>query len=105
MKAVYLPMTVQISPGEDDEGGFVSYCPELDIASQGESVEEAAENLRDAVIEYIDALREQGNLQTVLDSRGLEVMPEEPGVARVEVGPGEFVSRLVATFEGDKVSA
>jgi predicted RNase H-like HicB family nuclease len=29
--------------------GFVSLCPELDIASQGESIEEARDNLREAV--------------------------------------------------------
>ena len=32
---------------EDD--GFVSLCPELDIASQGETVEEARSNLIEAV--------------------------------------------------------
>ncbi len=32
---------------EDD--GFVALCPELDVASQGESVEEAKGNLREAV--------------------------------------------------------
>ena len=29
--------------------GFVSLCPELDIASQGDTVEEARTNLREAV--------------------------------------------------------
>ena len=32
---------------EDD--GYVSLCPELDIASQGETVEEARDNLREAL--------------------------------------------------------
>jgi predicted RNase H-like HicB family nuclease len=32
---------------EDD--GFVALCPELDVASQGDSIEEARENLREAV--------------------------------------------------------
>lgn len=29
--------------------GFVSHCPELDVASQGESVEEAKSNLQEAL--------------------------------------------------------
>jgi len=29
--------------------GFVALCPELDIASQGETIETARENLREAV--------------------------------------------------------
>jgi len=34
---------------EREEDGFVSFCPELDIASQGQTVEEASANLREAV--------------------------------------------------------
>ena len=29
--------------------GYVSLCPELDIASQGETVEEASSNLKEAI--------------------------------------------------------
>jgi len=32
---------------EDD--GYVALCPELDIASQGDSIEQALENLKEAV--------------------------------------------------------
>jgi len=34
---------------EREDGGFVALCPELDIASQGASVEEARANLAEAV--------------------------------------------------------
>ncbi|QQR80783.1 MAG: type II toxin-antitoxin system HicB family antitoxin [Deltaproteobacteria bacterium] len=34
---------------EKEGSGYVSLCPELDIASQGDSVEEARENLVEAV--------------------------------------------------------
>jgi len=34
---------------EREGDGFVALCPELDIASQGDSVEEARENLAEAV--------------------------------------------------------
>ncbi len=34
---------------EREGGGFVSLCPELDIASQGDSIEEARDNLREAI--------------------------------------------------------
>jgi predicted RNase H-like HicB family nuclease len=33
---------------EKEGSGYVSLCPELDIASQGDSVEEALSNLREA---------------------------------------------------------
>jgi len=34
---------------EREGDGFVSLCPELDVASQGETVEEATANLKEAV--------------------------------------------------------
>lgn len=34
---------------EREGDGYVSLCPELDIASQGNSVEEARNNLREAI--------------------------------------------------------
>ena len=34
---------------EREEDGFVSLCPELDIASQGDTIEEARANLQEAV--------------------------------------------------------
>jgi predicted RNase H-like HicB family nuclease len=34
---------------EREGSGFVALCPEVDIASQGDSIEEARENLREAL--------------------------------------------------------
>jgi predicted RNase H-like HicB family nuclease len=34
---------------ERENDGYVSLCPELDIASQGDTVEEAKDNLREAL--------------------------------------------------------
>ncbi len=34
---------------EREGSGYVSLCPELDIASQGNSIENARENLREAL--------------------------------------------------------
>ncbi len=34
---------------EAEGDGYVSLCPELDIASQGDSVEQARDNLREAL--------------------------------------------------------
>jgi len=37
-----------------ENDGFVSLCPELDIASQGDTVEEAARNLKEAVELFLE---------------------------------------------------
>ncbi|HEY3876088.1 MAG TPA: type II toxin-antitoxin system HicB family antitoxin [Candidatus Kapabacteria bacterium] len=39
---------------QDEDGGFVSLCPELDVASQGDSVEEALKNLKEAVELFLE---------------------------------------------------
>ena len=39
--------------------GFVAICPELDVASQGDSVEEARNNLREAVELFLETASPQ----------------------------------------------
>jgi predicted RNase H-like HicB family nuclease len=40
---------------EREDYGYVALCPELDIASQGNSVEEASGKLSDALSVFFDA--------------------------------------------------
>ena len=65
------------------EGGwFVSWCPELDVASQGRSVEDAIANLREA-------------LELRLEDASVE-LPEEPFLlttVEVERAPAARASR------------
>lgn len=37
-----------------EEGEYVALCPELDVASQGDSIEEALSNLKEAVELYLE---------------------------------------------------
>lgn len=39
---------------EREGDGFVSLCPELDIASQGDTVEEARSNLQEAIRLFLE---------------------------------------------------
>lgn len=43
---------------EREDDGFVSFCPELDIASQGASIEEARSNLIEALTLFFEAASE-----------------------------------------------
>lgn len=54
---------------------YASWCPELDVASCGATIEEACNNLDDAVDIYLDSLLDEGELLQVLEERGL--MPSE----------------------------
>ena len=40
---------------EREGDGYVSFCPELDIASQGNTVEEARRNLAEAVELFLES--------------------------------------------------
>ena len=53
-------MTRQLTAIIEREGdGYVSLCPELDIASQGDTVEEARANLREAVELFFESASPQ----------------------------------------------
>ncbi len=64
---------------EREEGGYVSLCPELDIASQGKTIEEARQNLREALELFFETASPK-EIQARLH--------EEVYVTRVEVAVG-----------------
>jgi predicted RNase H-like HicB family nuclease len=39
---------------EREDDGFVAWCPELDVASQGASIEEARTNLTEALTPFLE---------------------------------------------------
>lgn len=65
---------------ERDGDGYVSLCPELDIASQGDTVEEARANL----IEAVELFLETASPEEIKDRLHDEVL-----VSRVEVTIGK----------------
>jgi predicted RNase H-like HicB family nuclease len=56
-----LHLSAVLSP---EDGGYAALCPELDIASQGESIDEAVANLKEAVEGFLDVAS-----QNEIDSR------------------------------------
>jgi len=87
-KSIWVPLIMnkkfQFTAVIEKEGdGYVSLCPELDIASQGETVEEAAANLKEAVELFFEnasikeikqRLHEEiriGTLQSIIRQSGL----------------------------------
>lgn len=39
---------------EKEDDGFVALCPELDVASQGDTIEEAKNNLQEAIELFLE---------------------------------------------------
>ena len=44
---------------EREDNDYVAICPELDVASQGKTVEEARQNLREAIQLFFESASEQ----------------------------------------------
>lgn len=73
-------MTRQLTAFIEREGdGYVSLCPELDIASQGDTIEAARDNLREAIELFFECASPDEIAQR---------MHEEIYVTRVEVSLG-----------------
>lgn len=53
-------------------GGYVTFCPEFGVYSQGETIEEAKANLTEAVELYLESAKELGILEEVLEEAGVE---------------------------------
>jgi predicted RNase H-like HicB family nuclease len=67
----------------EESGGYVALCPELDIASQGESIEQAMHNLKEAVEGFFVASpacrKSGGNRNTAVAFSCLKADPEPAG--------------------------
>jgi predicted RNase H-like HicB family nuclease len=61
---------------EREEHGYVSLCPELDIASQGDTIEQARDNLQEALqlfFEYASASEVKNRLRSEVYVTQVEV--------------------------------
>ena len=54
MAAIF--MAIILLHRKHEEGGYVVYCPELDITTEGETIEEAVYMLKDAATGYIEVV-------------------------------------------------
>lgn len=49
-----ITITAELTPAP--EGGYIVYCPELDITTEGETAEEAFAMIKDAATGYIEVV-------------------------------------------------
>ena len=64
---------------------YVSYCPELDIASCGEDVPQAKTNLYEAILIAIEETQKRGTFQDFLEECGIELSERDIFSARREL--------------------
>lgn len=59
---------------EEEDGQFVSYCEELGTSSCGDTIQEAFENIEEAVEVHLSALSEVGELHRVFEEKDIVVL-------------------------------
>ena len=64
---------------------YVSYCPELDIASCGEDVQQAKKNLTEAILINIEETKKLGTFERFIEDCGLEEINADVLSARKEL--------------------
>ncbi len=51
---------------------YVSYCPELDIASCGDTVDQAKQNLKEVILINLEEAQKLGTLDSLLQDAGFD---------------------------------
>ena len=51
-------------------GSYVSYCPQLDVSSCGDTIDEAQRMLKEAVSLFLEEAEKMGTLQDILEESG-----------------------------------
>lgn len=72
-----------------EKKGYSAYCPEFEVASCGDTVEEAKENLIEAVELYLESAKQLGILKDILEEAGFS---RNNGV----LTPNEYTTQLLA---------
>ena len=52
---------------------YVAHCPELDVSSYGDSVEDVFDRLKNAIILYLDTIEQDGERERIFRERGISV--------------------------------
>ncbi|MBA7567461.1 hypothetical protein ES708_09173 [subsurface metagenome] len=74
-EVMYIVLTRMISK---EEKVFFAHCPELDVGSQGETVEEADNNLKEAVVLYLNTIEELGTRNHIFKGRNIKIYSYKP---------------------------
>lgn len=61
---------------------YTSYCPELDVASCGQTVDEARKNLKEALEIFVEETSKLGTLDEVLEEAGYDLSSRDQILVR-----------------------
>lgn len=61
---------------------YASYCPELDVASCGQTVDEARKNLKEALEIFVEETSKLGTLDELLEEAGYDLSSQDQILVR-----------------------
>jgi predicted RNase H-like HicB family nuclease len=74
-----------------EDNMYVAICPEFNIASQGKTIEYASENLKDAVLLYLEGIEELGTREQVFKEKKIKKYSRLPRVIPEKISiSGDF---------------
>ncbi|MBI2129790.1 type II toxin-antitoxin system HicB family antitoxin [Candidatus Woesearchaeota archaeon] len=81
---------------EEPEGGYSVVCTDLDVASQGETIDEAVKNIKEAVELYFESAKELGIMDEILEKLGLTKKDVEEGISVPKIFKTEIPVKVAA---------
>ena len=99
----YLPLTIRVIADCDL---YVALCDELNVGSQGETVDEALANAREAIAVHLETLAGLGRRDGVLAERGLApVSSPQARPISTTLAPDEIIESYFAPLDMEPVPA
>lgn len=87
---LYVSLTIAAWP---EDGRWVSQCIELDIASVGDTPDEAVEQAKDAVCSYLNTLEDLGEREAVFGARSVATYATPPAEVMSPPIPRDLADR------------
>ena len=69
---------------------YSAWCPELDVASEGDTIEEARESLKEAVECHVEAMITQGDTELLFEKLGISKERQKKNLILPESYSGTF---------------
>lgn len=77
---------------EREDDLYVALCPELDISSYGDTVEDAVAHLKDAIVLYLDTIEQDGERERIFRERGITIEDQAETDYRATLHPDVFAT-------------
>ena len=87
-----LTFKLPIDIKKDEDVGYVSHCPPLDVWSQGKTKAEAEKNIKEAVNLFVVSCLERGTIFNVMAECGFKAISKKQPKKRAKTPPFKHIN-------------